>query len=176
MQNIMQTLVRHVMQEAVAKAMEKAAGVAAKRAAQKDGRDWRGNFHYVVSGYYVGLAMRYIGIPAVVFLILLAAGMWASGDDVYVRIIGMAAVFIVAICVTGKKMKMIVYWDGGIMFLDRMGNVIVQMPSTVVDQAVITGTKIVFTWDGVRYKIARNPQDNEKGVQEMLAFYGMEQP
>lgn len=171
MQNIMQAFIRHALQDAVAKAVEKAAVSKAEKAAREDGRNWRGNFHYLVSGYYTGLVIRYTGIPVTVFISMLAIWMKTTGDEAYIRAAGIAVFFLILILLTGKRMKMIVYWDGGIMFFDRAGNVIVQMPSTVIDQAVIKRTKIVFMWEGKNYKISVSPQDNESAVQEMLAFY-----
>ena len=73
-----------------------------------------------------------------------------------------------------RRMRVVVYWSGGILFLDRKGNEIVQMPSMVLHQAVIKRSKIIIPWEGKRYIIYRNVKDNEQDVREMLAFYGID--
>ena len=66
----------------------------------------------------------------------------------------------------------IIYWDNGMVFYDKDGNEIVQLPRQAIEQMSVNNRKITIPWDGVEYKIVRNPFDNEKEVQEMLAFYG----
>lgn len=173
-QNVIQRAIQHAVQHAARAAIEKAIAVKAKKTAQSDGQNWRGDFHCLVSGYYAGLTLRYIGIPFVVFMILCVLGTWVAGEPTYTLIFAvLAIVFVLLMQVAKKKMLMIVYWDGGIMFLDRKDNVIAQMPSSILRQAVIKRSKIVISWDGKKYTINRNPQDNEQAVREMLAFYGL---
>lgn len=173
-QNIIQRAVEHAVQHAVTAAVEKVIAIKTKKAAQTDGQNWRGDFHCLVSGYYAGLTIRYIGIPFVIFIILCVFGTWITGELIYTLIFAVfALVFVVLMQISQKKMRVIVYWDGGIMFLDRGENVIVQMPSSVLGQAVIKRSKIVIPWDGKKYTINRNYQDNEQAVREMLAFYGL---
>lgn len=173
-QSMMQRAVQHAVQHAVTKAVEKAVAVKAKKAARMDGENWKGDFHCLVSGYYTGITFRYIGIPFVIFMILCVFGTWIAGEPVYTLIFALFAVlFVILMQITRKRMQMIVYWDGGIMFLDRRENVIVQMPSSVLQQAVIKRSKIVIHCDGKKYTILRNIQDNEQAVREMLAFYGL---
>lgn len=174
MQNMIQRAVQHAVQHAVTKAVEKAISVKAQKAAQADGREWRGNFHCLATGYYAGLTLRYIGIPFIIFMILCMLGTWISDEPMYTLLFGVFAVaYFILMQMAEKKMRIVVYWDGGIMFLDRKDNVIVQMPSSVLRQAVIKRSKIVIPWEGKRYTITRNLQDNEMAVREMLAFYGL---
>ncbi|WP_270205037.1 hypothetical protein [Coprococcus sp. AM100_B19A] len=71
-----------------------------------------------------------------------------------------------------KMMHVIIYWDNGMVFYDKDGNEIVQLPRQAIEQMSGNNRKITIPWNGVEYKIVRNPFDNEKEVQEMLAFYG----
>lgn len=174
-QNIIQQAVQHAVQQAATAAIEKAIAVKAKKEAQSDGRKWRGDFRCLVSGYYSGLTFRYIGIPFLVFMILCAIGTWVTDEPVYTLIfLAFAVLFVILIQVTTKRMLMVVYWDGGIMLLDRKDNVIAQMPSSILRQAEIKRGKIVIPWNGKKYTIKRDPQDNEQAVGEMLEFYGIE--
>lgn len=175
MNNIMQKLVQSVLQNAVSAAADKAIAIKARKVAQEDGQGWSGNFHSMVSGYYAGLTMHYLGTALIVILIVCMAGMWLTGDRAYLwRFSLLMAVFIIAMVIMKGRMRVVVYWEGGIMFLDRRGNEIVQMPSQVLNQAVIKRSKIIIPWEGKKYIIYRNAQDNEQAVKEMLAFYGLE--
>ena len=69
-------------------------------------------------------------------------------------------------------MHVIIYWDNGMVFYDKDGNEIVQLPRQAIEQMSGNNRKITIPWNGVEYKIVRNPFDREKEVQEMLALYG----
>ena len=71
---------------------------------------------------------------------------------------------------------MLVYWDGGMMIVDRKGNVLAQMPSIILRQAKITKGSIIIPWNDKEYKIVRDIRDNEQQIKEMLAFYEEPKP
>ncbi len=175
MNNIMQKIIQKVTQGAVTAAVDKAIVKRARKVAQEDGRGWNGNFQSMVSGYYTGLSLQYLGTVLVVILVVSMAGMWFTGDreDLWV-FFTITVLFVIIMVIVKRRMRVIVYWAGGIMFLDRKGNEIIQMPSQALYQAVIRPSKIIIPWEGKKYIIYRNIQDNEQDVKKMLAFYRLE--
>ena len=71
------------------------------------------------------------------------------------------AMFVYTI-VLQKNMWVILYWEGGLLFMDRGGNMVSKIPSNALSQVKFEGRKIM---------IVRCKNDNEKDVQEMLQFY-----
>ena len=68
-------------------------------------------------------------------------------------------------------MWVILYWEGGLLFMDRGGNMVSKIPSNALSQVKFKGRKIIIPYNGKRYVIVRCKNDNEKDVQEMLQFY-----
>ena len=62
-------------------------------------------------------------------------------------------------------------WEGGLLFMDRGGNMVSKIPSNALSQVKFKGRKIIILYNGKRYVIVRCKNDNEKDVQEMLQFY-----
>lgn len=174
MNSMIEKIIRKVLQNAATTAVDKAIAARARKVAQADGRQWNGNFHCMVSGYYEGLAMQYIGTVFIIIGIFCLIGMWAAGEGVFWWcFLAVMIVFLIAVIRTKRRMRVIVYWEGGIMFLDRKGNEIAQIPSCALNQAVIKYNKIIIPWEEKKYIIYRNAEDNEQDVQKMLAFYGL---
>lgn len=65
----------------------------------------------------------------------------------------------------------IVYWEGGLLFMDRGGNMVSKIPSSALSRVKFKGRKIIIPYNGKKYVIVRFKNDNEKDVQEMLQFY-----
>ena len=87
---------------------------------------------------------------------------------------------LIVVCITlrivsQKKMQMIAYRKGEILFMDRKDTVIAQMPSYALNEAEINTWKVKIPWDGRFYLIERNPFDNGDAVKEMLHFFGIEE-
>lgn len=80
------------------------------------------------------------------------------------------AMFVYTI-VLQKNMWTIVYWDGGLLFMDRGGNMVSKIPSSALSRVKFKGRKIIIPYNGKKYVIVRFKNDNEKDVQEMLQFY-----
>ena len=80
------------------------------------------------------------------------------------------AMFVYAI-VLQKNMWTIVYWEGGLLFMDRGGNMVSKIPSSALSRVKFKGRKIIIPYNGKKYVIVRFKNDNEKDVQEMLQFY-----
>ena len=70
-----------------------------------------------------------------------------------------------------KNMWVILYWEGGLLFMDRGGNMVSKIPSNALSQVKFKGRKIIIPYNGKKYVIVRFKNDNEKDVQEMLQFY-----
>ena len=79
------------------------------------------------------------------------------------------AMFVYTI-VLQKNMWVILYWEGGLLFMDRGGNMVSKIPSNALSQVKFKG-KIIIPYNGKKYVIVRFKNDNEKDVQEMLQFY-----
>ena len=87
---------------------------------------------------------------------------------------------LIVVCITlrivsQKKMQMIAYRKGEILFMDRKDTVIAQMLFYALYQAEINTWKVKIPWDGKFYLIERNPFDNGDAVKEMLSFFGIEE-
>ena len=80
------------------------------------------------------------------------------------------AMFVYTI-VLQKNMWTIVYWEGGLLFMDRGGNMVSKIPSSALSRVKFKGRKIIIPYNGQKYVIVRFKNDNEKDVQEMLQFY-----
>ena len=80
------------------------------------------------------------------------------------------AMFVYTI-VLQKNMWTIVYWEGGLLFMDRGGNMVSKIPSSALSRVKFKGRKIIIPYNGKKYVIVRFKNDNEKDVQEMLQFY-----
>ena len=80
------------------------------------------------------------------------------------------AMFVYTI-VLQKNMWTIVYWEGGLLFMDRGGNMVSKIPSSALSRVKFKGRKIIIPYNGKKYVIVRFKKDNEKDVQEMLQFY-----
>ena len=80
------------------------------------------------------------------------------------------AMFVYTI-VLQKNMWTIVYWEGGLLFMDRGGNMVSKIPSSALSRVKFKGRKIINPYNGKKYVIVRFKNDNEKDVQEMLQFY-----
>lgn len=80
------------------------------------------------------------------------------------------AMFVYTI-VLQKNMWTIVYWEGGLLFIDRGGNMVSKIPSSALSRVKFKGRKIIIPYNGKKYVIVRFKNDNEKDVQEMLQFY-----
>ena len=80
------------------------------------------------------------------------------------------AMFVYTI-VLQKNMWTIVYWEGGLLFMDRGGNMVSKIPSSALSRVKFKGRKIIIPYNGKKYVIERFKNDNEKDVQEMLQFY-----
>ncbi len=175
MDNIIQKLIEGMTKDIITNVVNKIVERKARQVAQKEGQGWEGSFHSMVSGYYTGLSFQYLGIILVVVLAVSMTGMWLTGDreDLWIFFTIMV-LFLVVTVIMKRRMRVVVYWSGGILFLDRKGNEIVQMPSMMLHQAVIKRSKIIIPWEGKRYIIYRNVKDNEQDVREMLAFYGID--
>ncbi len=177
----------HFLQRMVAKAVSEALTQAMNRKLQKqtdelvqENEDSTGGaYHFLVSGYYRGLQMKIFSIPMIIALLICLAGMTLSGQtDVMLESI-MAVLIVVCIIlriVSQKKMKMIAYRQGEILFLDNKDTVIAQMPSYALNEAEINTWKVKIPWDGKFYLIERNPFDNGEAVKEMLRFFKIEEP
>lgn len=136
--------------------------------------EWNGSFHWFVSGYYYGIAFRYLGPVICIFLVLCTIGSYISGLDNwgYSLFFGACAIaMFVYTIVLQKNMWVIVYWEGGLLFMDSSGNIISTIPSSALSQAKVKREKIIIPYDGKKYTIVRCRNDNEKDVQEMLQFY-----
>lgn len=175
MDNIIQKLIEGMTKDIITNVVNKIVERKARQVAQKEGQGWEGSFHSMVSGYYTGLSFQYLGIILVVVLAVSMTGMWLAGDreDLWIFFTIMV-LFLVVTVIMKRRMRVVVYWSGGILLLDRKGNEIVQMPSVVLRQSVIKRSKIIIPWEGKRYIIYRNVKDNEQDVREMLAFYGID--
>lgn len=136
--------------------------------------EWNGNFHWFVSGYYYGIAIRYLGPLICVFLVFCTIGSYISGSDNwgYSLFFGICAITMCAYTIVLQKhMWIIVYWKEGLLFMDRRGNIIRKIPSSALSHAKVKWGKIFIPYEGKKYTIVRCPEDNEKDVQEMLQFY-----
>ena len=80
------------------------------------------------------------------------------------------AMFVYTI-VLQKNMWTIVYWEGGLLFMDRGGNMVSKIPSSALSRVKFKGRKIIIPYNGKKYVIVRFKNDNEKDVQERLQFY-----
>ena len=80
------------------------------------------------------------------------------------------AMFVYTI-VLQKNMWVILYWEGGLLFMDRGGNMVSKIPSSALSRVKFKGRKIIIPYNGKKYVIVRFKNDNEKDVQEMLQFY-----
>lgn len=80
------------------------------------------------------------------------------------------AMFVYTI-VLQKNMWTIVYWEGGLLFMDRGGNMVSKIPSSALSRVKFKGRKIIIPYNGKKYVIVRFKNDNEKDVQKMLQFY-----
>lgn len=122
--------------------------------------------------------MKIFSVPMIIALLICLAGMTLSGQtDVVLESI-MAVLIVVCIflrIVSQKKMQMIAYRQGEILFMDRKDTVIAQMPSYALNEAEINTWKVKIPWDGKFYLIERNPFDNGDAVKEMLSFFGIEE-
>lgn len=117
--------------------------------------------------------IKYMMLPIAIFFILCVPICAMGGGFIYsVWFLVIAAVCLIVRRYGMKMMHVIIYWDNGMVFYDKDGNEIVQLPRQAIEQMSVNNRKITIPWDGVEYKIVRNPFDNEKEVQEMLAFYG----
>ena len=162
MGHIVQRLVRNAIMQAVNQAIQKKT----QQEAAKFGNEWKGSFHCLVSGYYSGMTVKYLMLPFAIFCILCAAGSGIAGGLTYsIWFIVIAVVCLITRNYGMKKMRVIIYYD-------KDGNELVQLPRTAIDQMTVKNSKITILWDGKEYKIIRNPFDNEKEVREMLNFYG----
>ena len=169
MGHMIQCLVRKAMIQAVNQTIQKKT----KQEAARLGEEWKGSFRCLVSGYYSGLTVKYMMLPIAIFFILCVPICAMGGGFIYsVWFLVIAAVCLIVRRYGMKMMHVIIYWDNGMVFYDKDGNEIVQLPRQAIEQMSVNNRKITIPWDGVEYKIVRNPFDSEKGVQEMLAFYG----
>lgn len=167
--------VERIIQKKLTAAVNQAVESKTKETAGQDSDQWRGNFHCVVSGYYKGICMKYLMPPLIIFMLLCALGSAVAGGILYSVLFGIIAlVCLWCVWVTQKWMCMLVYWDGGMMIVDRKGNVLAQMPSIILRQAKITKGSIIIPWNDKEYKIVRDIRDNEQQIKEMLAFYEIE--
>ena len=131
----------HFLQRMVAKAVSEALTQAMNRKLQKqtdelvqENEDSTGGaYHFLVSGYYRGLQMKIFSVPMIIALLICLAGMTLSGQtDVVLESI-MAVLIVVCITlriVSQKKMQMIAYRKGEILFMDRKDTVIAQIQCT----------------------------------------------
>lgn len=165
-------IIRRKLTETINQAVESKV----EQIAGEDSINWTGDFCAVVSGYYVGILMQYCMLPMIVFCLLCAMGCGIAEGLMGYSVLFMIMAVICSWClwISKKRMVMLVYWDGGMLFMDRKGNILAQMPSEVLRQATIKKSKIKITWNEKDYVIVRNPKDNEEAVQEMLAYYGIE--
>ena len=137
-------------------------------------KEWNENFRYFVSGYYEGIAIRYLWPVLCIFLVLCTIGSYISGSENWgysLFFMACAIAMFVYTIVLQKNMWVILYWEGGLLFMDRGGNMVSKIPSNALSQVKFKGRKIIIPYNGKRYVIVRCKNDNEKDVQEMLQFY-----
>ena len=49
----------------------------------------------------------------------------------------------------------IVYWEGGLLFMDRGGNMVSKIPSSALSRVKFKGRKIIIPYNGKKYVIVR---------------------
>ena len=60
------------------------------------------------------------------------------------------AMFVYTI-VLQKNMWTIVYWEGGLLFMDRGGNMVSKIPSSALSRVKFKGRKIIIPYNGKKY-------------------------
>lgn len=172
-QELVTRQVEHILQKMLTKVIDESARKKAQEMAENTGTSLNSNFHCVVSGYYVAILLQYLLIPIAILCILFIP-IYGTTEQMWFNIyfIAMACFFLLLVLFATKRMLILIYWDGGMLLMDRKGNTFAQIPSSVWNQVVIIKkSRIIIPWNGKKYVILRNPKDNEQAVREMIAFY-----
>lgn len=172
-QEIVTRQVENILQKVLTKVVDESARKKAQEMAENTGTSLNSNFHCVVSGYYVAILFQYLMIP-LAMLLLVVGIVDGRTEELSMRIvlIGSALLFLSLVVLARTHMFMLIYWDDGMLLMDRKGNTMAQIPSSAWNEVIIVKkSQIIMPWNGKKYVIVRNPKDNEQAVREMIAFY-----
>lgn len=70
-----------------------------------------------------------------------------------------------------KKMYLLAYWQSGLIFYNRKGRQIVQIPLVYVRKSIIKANKIIIPYHQETWIIEKNKNDNLKEVEKMLLYF-----
>ena len=165
----------HIIQELITKAIEKQAEkIITKKTSkqiQKDANTFN-KAHLFVSGYYQAYAFLLV-LPILIIVLLLCIFIQFKAKHLDMVIACLILLFLL-IFITykrTKKMYLLAYWQSGLIFYNRKGRQIVQIPLVYVRKSIIKANKIIIPYHQETWIIEKNKNDNLKEVEKMLLYF-----
>lgn len=165
----------HIIQELITKAIEKQAEKIITKKASKQIKKDANTFnkpHFFVSGYYQAYAFLLV-LPILIVVLLLCIFIQFEAKHLDMVIVCLILLFLL-IFITYKrtqKMYLLAYWQSGLIFYNRKGRQLVQIPPAYVRKSIIKVNKIMIPYHQETWIIEKNKNDNLNEVEEMLLYF-----
>ena len=150
----------HIIQELITKAIEKQAEKIITKKASKQIKKDANTFnkpHFFVSGYYQAYAFLLV-LPILIVVLLLCIFIQFEAKHLDMVIVCLILLFLL-IFITYKrtqKMYLLAYWQSGLIFYNRKGRQLVQIPPAYVRKSIIKVNKIMIPYHQETWIIEKN--------------------